>query len=221
MSLTNEQKLERGWFYVGKIKYYARKCDNCNEEYIGQGSNFCSRDCSANLKIVEHDDGTQSVESRKRSTGHNYGEAISAGKKGKPVHPNSIEAIRKSRKGCTLTEEHKRKCSEALSGDKHWAWKKDRSLLKKSEKKHLDSRYREWSMEVKNRDLWKCSMLDKECQGRLEAHHIFDWVNYPELRYKLKNGITLCRAHHPRGRANEAKLRDFFVELVESNSDLI
>lgn len=68
--------------------------------------------------------------------------------------------------------------------------------------------------------LWKkerdkvCRIADVNCGGRLEAHHILGWTKYPELRYDIKNGITLCHAHHPRKRSEEAKLSPYFQKLV-------
>lgn len=219
--LTLKQKKERGWYYIGSDKYYWKNCNSCGKEYQGVGSNFCSRKCSANLKVVEHTDGTVTVVLKQRHTGHDYGAQISAAKKGRQAHPNSIAAANNSRRGVKLTEEHKKKCSEALSGSKHPNWKEDRTLLKKNEKKHLDVQYQLWATSVKNRDGWTCRMCDGGCSGRLEAHHIYDWTNFPEKRYQIKNGITLCHAHHPRGRANEEKLRNLLMSIVELNSELI
>ena len=68
---------------------------------------------------------------------------------------------------------------------------KDRTKLKKSDRKHTDSAYINWSKGVKIRDNWKCKISNLDCKGRLEAHHILDWENYPELRYEINNGITL------------------------------
>ncbi len=45
-ALTDEQKKERGWYYVGKIKYFWRDCKSCGKEYQGQGAEFCSYTCS-------------------------------------------------------------------------------------------------------------------------------------------------------------------------------
>lgn len=121
-------------------------------------------------------------------------------------------------KGNRHTQEAKDRISEAhklLTGEKNWRWIKDRTQLKKSEKKHLDGQYRDWMFGVKKRDNWKCKIADESCKGRLEAHHILNWKEYPELRYKINNGITLCHAHHPRGRKSEAKLSPFFQELVK------
>lgn len=114
----------------------------------------------------------------------------------------------------TYTSPLKGKQNPMISGENHYLYKKDRNQLVKSEKKHLDGRYREWMFAVKNRDRWICRITDVNCGGRLEAHHILDWKNYPELRYEINNGITLCHAHHPRGRTKEAELSPYFTKLV-------
>lgn len=187
MSITNEQKLERGWFYIGKIKYFARKCDGCSEEYIGQGSNFCSRECSANFKIVEHEDGTQSVESRNRSTGHNYGKAISFAKKGKP--------------------------NLNLRGSKHHNWQGGLAKRNKTERQLAMEtlEYKEWRRSVFCRDNYQCVLCGST---KLEAHHINNWSDYPELRFSIDNGVTVCKNHHPSGRENELKMVETFKRIL-------
>lgn len=118
------------------------------------------------------------------------------------------------------TEEQKQKLRGLKSKEKHPQWIADRSQLVKDEKKHLDGRYREWSRSVKNRDSWRCKISNSDCNGRLESHHILNWKDYPELRYDINNGITLCHAHHPRGRGKEAELSKFFQELVSKRKTL-
>lgn len=152
--------------------------------------------------------------------GKNY---FSLGNKGKK-HPgmHHEKQFKKGQvswnKGKELSIGHKINLSTAqktrFKNSKHPLWKEDRKQLVKSEKKHLDSRYREWMLAVKNRDKWICRIADNNCDGRLEAHHILNWKNYPELRYELNNGITLCHAHHPRKRSEEAKLSPYFQKLV-------
>jgi hypothetical protein len=102
--------------------------------------------------------------------------------------------------------------------ENHWKWKANRADLKKNERKHLDSRYREWAMAVKKRDGWSCLVADANCSGRLEAHHILRWNDFPEKRYDVNNGITLCHFHHPRKVEEEKRLASFFVELVSVSS---
>lgn len=56
-------------------------------------------------------------------------------------------------------------------------------------------KYREWRESVFQRDDWTCQTCG--CRGvYLESHHIKSWAEYPELRYLLNNGVTLCRDCH-------------------------
>lgn len=100
----------------------------------------------------------------------------------------------------------------------HPRWIKDRAQLKERSPRGWDGKlsyeYINWMKQVKNRDYWKCRIANDDCSGRVEAHHILNWVQYPELRFEIKNGITLCHAHHPRKRAEEKRLVPFFMELV-------
>jgi 5-methylcytosine-specific restriction endonuclease McrA len=92
-------------------------------------------------------------------------------------------------------------------------WIKDRSLLAKRQERN-DSAYKEWRFKVWLRDNFKCKINNPDCNGKIQAHHILSWKEYPELRYEINNGITLCRAHHPRKRAEEKRLILVFKELV-------
>ena len=47
-----------------------------------------------------------------------------------------------------------------------------------------------------------------------KKYRILSWRDYPELRFNINNGITLCHAHHPRKRAEEKRLIPIFKELV-------
>lgn len=100
-----------------------------------------------------------------------------------------------------------------MKGENHYKWKKDRNTLAKRQERN-DSAYQEWRRQVWKRDNWKCKIINSDCNGRIEAHHILSWTEYPELRYIINNGITLCHAHHPRKRAEEKRLSPFFMELV-------
>ena len=58
------------------------------------------------------------------------------------------------------------------------------------------NRYRAkmWVKAVKDRDDWKC--VECDATDRLHAHHIKGWMNRPDLRYDVQNGITLCHECH-------------------------
>lgn len=93
------------------------------------------------------------------------------------------------------------------------SWIPDRTKLKKSDEKRT-SAYNYWRKQVWERDKFKCKISNEDCKGRLEAHHILPWRDYPELRYEINNGITLCHVHHPRKRTDEAKLSPYFQSLL-------
>ena len=54
-----------------------------------------------------------------------------------------------------------------------------------------------WARQIKIRDQWECQI----CSARgvyLEAHHLNGWNAFPEERFLLLNGVTLCRNCHDR-----------------------
>jgi len=101
--------------------------------------------------------------------------------------------------------------------ERHWQWKEDRTLLKTAggSEERRSSRYKNWRREVCNRDNWKCKINNSDCNGRLEVHHILGFTEYPELKYNINNGITLCHFHHPRKRVDEERLIPIFRDMVE------
>jgi hypothetical protein len=103
--------------------------------------------------------------------------------------------------------------------DNH-GWINDRTKLRKFGDCNRDRRTyaaREWRCRVWNRDGFRCRIRNNDCNGRLEAHHILSWKLYPELRYDLNNGITLCHYHHPRTRASEDSLREQFQDMISQS----
>ena len=105
------------------------------------------------------------------------------------------------------------KMKSVSAGSKSYNWIKDRSKVinQNGRNGYLD---KEWKRGVYKRDNYICRIADDNCSGRIEAHHILPWRDYPELHYKINNGITLCHAHHPRKRAEEKRLEPLFMELV-------
>lgn len=116
-------------------------------------------------------------------------------------------------KGHATSEETKQKLSEAHKGDKHWNYKKDRTQLAKRQLRN-DSAYKDWRLEVWTRDKFTCRLHSDSCKGKIEAHHILKWSEYPNLRYNVSNGLTLCHAHHPKKVSEEKRLIPIFQELV-------
>lgn len=66
-------------------------------------------------------------------------------------------------------------------------------------RKEIDGRYsrkaKSWRIAILDRDGHVCKLCNKR-KKRMHAHHIKDWYNFPELRFDLSNGQTLCMSCH-------------------------
>ena len=85
--------------------------------------------------------------------------------------------------------------SRVLGGENHWNWKGGKSRDKRGTPEN-----RQWISNVFTRDNWMCQTCgERSCKGNpvyLEAHHIKGWAKYPELRFNIDNGVTLCGDCH-------------------------
>jgi hypothetical protein len=106
-----------------------------------------------------------------------------------------------ARKGKKNTEEHKRKMSLARKGkpmlktrgkNHHW-WKGGLTPLNNQIRNSLE--YKIWRSAVYERDNWTCVWCFQK-GGKLNADHIKPFALYPELRFAIDNGRTLCIACH-------------------------
>lgn len=115
------------------------------------------------------------------------------------------------------TEEHKRKISWLHKKNGVGKWMLGRKMLEEIKKKmstsHLrrwrgiprlgkrykhqnnNRNYKNWREKVFERDGYMCQGC-KQFGGYLQAHHIKGWTEYPELRYEINNGQTLCGNCH-------------------------
>ena len=55
--------------------------------------------------------------------------------------------------------------------------------------------YKEWIRKVFKRDNYTCQCCKKR-GGKLNAHHLYNFSEYENLRYEISNGITLCERCH-------------------------
>lgn len=140
---------------------------------------------------------------------------ISQSEKGKVVSAETRKKISISGRGRKLSKETRQKMGDAKRGEKAYQWKKDRTqVIGRHNRSFHDPGYKQWRRKVFDRDNWRCRINNKDCSGRIEAHHILSWSEYVELRYEVNNGIALCHAHHPKKRAEEKRLIPTFQELV-------
>ncbi|WP_373561663.1 HNH endonuclease [Bacillus sp. AFS073361] len=56
--------------------------------------------------------------------------------------------------------------------------------------------YRGWRKEVYEKDSYTCQHCLDKTGGNLVAHHLYSWNRYPNLRFDVNNGITLCKDCH-------------------------
>jgi 5-methylcytosine-specific restriction endonuclease McrA len=71
------------------------------------------------------------------------------------------------------------------------------------DKHNGDWRYKEWRTAVLQRDDYVCQICGKR-GGALHAHHVKKWAAFPDLRYDIANGLTVCedpchKSLHPNG----------------------
>lgn len=147
------------------------------------------------------------------SSGHNWKLGVDTKKK------QSIAAINRWKNNIDLfTKVSIQNLPVSTKGELHGNWISDRTKLKKSDRPGLrDSAYSYFRRQVCERDGWKCKISNKDCNGRLEVHHILPWRSHKELRYDINNGIALCRFHHPFKKSEETRLSPYFQELVANN----
>lgn len=75
-----------------------------------------------------------------------------------------------------------------------------------------DPKYKAWRNKVFGRDRFACRWCGGK--GKLEAHHIKKWASYPNLRYILANGITLCKSCHNKVWGCEEEYETLLSSLV-------
>ena len=83
-------------------------------------------------------------------------------------------------------------------GDKHHNWKG--GVTSENLKARKTRKYKEWRQAVFERDNYTCQDCSvRSGNGRkivLNAHHIKSFAEFPELRYVISNGVTLCKDCH-------------------------
>ena len=193
-------------------------CSNCKDNvYIpkwrikrGCSKHFCNNKCYAVFKTTVRTSGEPSqmricticsIQFMAQSAVIKRGKAKACGRECAKISISN-----------TLTGRKNPEHSLRMKGSQN-AYKVDRSTLsKRFSRKNWT--YYNWRQAVCNRDEWKCKIGGGTCCDLLEAHHILNFIDYPELRYDINNGIALCRNHHPRGRKREVAMQEQLQELI-------
>ncbi len=101
-----------------------------------------------------------------------------------------------------LSEQAKKKISiirtgtprPELLGDKNPNWKGGITPINKVIRASIP--YKQWRTQVFERDNYTCVWCGNKESGNLNADHIQPFAYYPELRFELSNGRTLCVPCH-------------------------
>jgi hypothetical protein len=135
----------------------------------------------------------------KMSVAHLGQKAWNAGKKGEQVAWNKgkkwkTETKAKMSKARIGKEPANKGKKSNISKDKHWNWKGGINDVNDTIRKSLE--YRLWRTAVFERDNYTCVWCGiKSISGIaiiLHADHIKPFAYYPELRFAIDNGRTLC-----------------------------
>lgn len=111
-----------------------------------------------------------------------YIEKISRAHKGQRSSPDTEfkKGVASKRKGNPFPQ---------IAGENHYCWKGGVSSANSKIRRSLLGR--QWRESVFNRDNWTCQHC-KKSGGDLHAHHIKPFSKFPEHRFDIENGVTLC-----------------------------
>jgi len=124
-------------------------------------------------------------------------------KQGYNVSDEKWKTIRFCSYKCRRYSEETRRKSSKMRKDslttprkeRHWNWKG--GVTPEHNKLRGSLEYIIWRNSVYKRDNWTCRICGKHCKnGDIIAHHLKKFADFPELRFILENGLTICRNCH-------------------------
>ena len=175
------------------------KCDLCGESFLRlpykiKEKNYCSRSCSGRVNIGKRVYTIKdSIKMSRIAKEKGYGKWM----KGKHNSPKTEFKKGHSKPSGMLGKkasiETRKKQSKAHKGENHWNWQGGINSISDTIRKSID--FRLWREAVFARDNYTCQKTGIK-GGRLVAHHINNFAQFPELRFVIDNGITLSKKAH-------------------------
>jgi len=121
-------------------------------------------------------------------------------------NPDYIKKMKNSHKGKKQTIETIKKRILKISGANNWNWKG--GITKESEKIRKSWEYEIWRKSIYKRDNYTCINCGK-VGGNLHAHHLKAFSLYPDLRFIISNGETLCCGCHKKTETYGGKIKKY------------
>lgn len=170
-------------------------CGECGlsfQSYLSRKRKFCSRKCYTDSKKVD-------LMKTCEICGSIFEQRNSFGRyKLKRVCSRScFSGLMKSIKTGTKNPHSpatRRKMSDAQRGAKHHNWKGGTYTKIETEIRHSPE-YKSWRKAVFARDDWTCQACGQR-GGELQADHELPFAHFPDLRFEVLNGRTLCKSCH-------------------------
>jgi len=116
-------------------------------------------------------------------------EKLAEMKRGKP------SPLRGRKRNIHWSKKSREKMSKRLKGRIPWNKGKRSKKYYESEIARNTSEYTKFRLEVFIRDKFTCQVSGKK-GGNLNAHHLYSFTDYPELRFEVSNGVTLSKKIH-------------------------
>ncbi len=126
-------------------------------------------------------------------------------KKPKPFSKEHREKISKASKGKPKSLEHRK----SLSGQNSHLWKGGVTPIHQKIRTSLE--YKIWRRAVFERDNYTCVWCGDDKGGNLNADHIKPFALFPELRFAIDNGRTLCKPCHKKTNTYGGRFNKFYV----------
>ena len=130
------------------------------------------------------------------------------------------EKMRLALKGRKCSEETKEKLRLVVSrGEKCNFWKGGKMKeYPELERIRKSAEYKLWHKAILERDYFTCLRCKKH-GGELRVHHINNFLDFPELRLAIDNGITFCKECHKKFHKKYGQRNNTKEQLLEFYND--